>query len=357
MLAWGWSLLSDRHGRLGFCDLRLFNVALLSKQVWRLIHFKNTLCFKVLSSKYLASGYIFHRKNVDKLSYTWTSIATAAKTLANGFSWLVGDGISIKICNGNWGFEGLNGDSLCPTLLSDNEGLVSDLWNHNFTGWNNEKVCPRCGKEEKTLIYALKDYLKVRAILTLSDLDNRLLESDYSCGIDWIEDIMRILDMKVVADFFTTLWNSWNNRNNFIFWGQDEDAKTVWEKDKTLFREFKIHNLVNAPMLPITPACKKWDKPPCGFAKINFDVTVANEKMDYGVIVRDADGFVLVGSEGFKKAVMDIEWAKLMTFEGSMKVVGELNILKVVFEFDCANLVNRIKKKRARHYYFGTLCG
>ncbi|MBA0855421.1 hypothetical protein Goshw_013593 [Gossypium schwendimanii] len=206
-------------------------------------------------------------------------------------------------------------------------------------------VCPWCGKEEETLIHALKDCPKAQDILTLGGLDNRLLERDYSYCIDWIEDIMRTLDIKVVVDFFTTLWNSWNNKNKFIFRGQDEDAKTVWERAKTLCHDFRIHNLVNTPMLPITPTCKKCEKPPCSFVKINFDAIVANEKMGYGVIVRDADGFMLGGSGGFKEAVMDIEWAKLMAFEESVKVVGELNILKVIFESDCASLVNMIKKK------------
>ncbi|MBA0828434.1 hypothetical protein Goarm_013110 [Gossypium armourianum] len=175
---------------------------------------------------------------------------------------------------------------------------------------NFNKVYPWCGKEEETLIHALKDYPKAQDILTLGSLDNRLLERDYSYCIDWIEDIMRTLDIKVVVDFFTTLWNSWNNKNKFIFRGQDEDAKTVWERAKTLCHDFRIHNL-----------------------------------MGYGVIVRDADGFMLGGSGGFKEAVMDIEWAKLMAFEESVKVVGELNISKAVFESDCASLVNRIKKK------------
>ncbi|MBA0746912.1 hypothetical protein Gogos_009385, partial [Gossypium gossypioides] len=133
--------------------------------------------------------------------------------------------------------------------------------------------------------------------------------------------------MKAVADFFATLWNR-NNRNNFIFRGQDEDARTVWERAKTLCHDFRIHNVVNTPMLPITPACKKWEKPPCGFAKINFDATVSNEKMGYGVIVRDADGFVLGGSGGFKETVIDIEWAELIAFEESVKVAGDLNISK-----------------------------
>lgn len=131
--------------------------------------------------------------------------------------------------------------------------------------------------------------------MTIGGLDNKLLVGDYSCCIYWIKDVVRVLDMKAVTDFFTTLWNSWNNRNNFIFWGKKEDVRTIWERVKTLCHEFKIHILVNTLMLPITPTCKKWEKPHCSFAKINFSATILNEKTGYGVIVRDSNGFVLGG--------------------------------------------------------------
>ncbi|KAH1073593.1 hypothetical protein J1N35_025921 [Gossypium stocksii] len=53
---------------------------------------------------------------------------------------LVGDGTNTEIRNDYWGFEGLNEDSLCPTLLTNNERVVRDLWSHNHTDWNKEKV-------------------------------------------------------------------------------------------------------------------------------------------------------------------------------------------------------------------------
>ncbi|KAH1063883.1 hypothetical protein J1N35_028870 [Gossypium stocksii] len=93
---------------------------------------------------------------------------------------------------------------------------------------------PRCGVDKETLIHALKDCSTARAILSVGGLDNKLLIKDYYCCIDWMEDLMRVLDKKATADFVTTLWNSWNNRNNFIFRGKEDDAHVVWERAKTL---------------------------------------------------------------------------------------------------------------------------
>ncbi|MBA0809207.1 hypothetical protein Gohar_024879, partial [Gossypium harknessii] len=38
-----------------------------------------------------------------------------------------------------------------------------------------------------------------------------------------------------------------------------------------------------------------------------------------------------------------VEWAELVAFEESLKVASAINISKVIFESDCANLVNRVK--------------
>ena len=39
-------------GGLGFKDLESFNMALLEKQWWKVIHNEESLCFKVLKGKY-----------------------------------------------------------------------------------------------------------------------------------------------------------------------------------------------------------------------------------------------------------------------------------------------------------------
>ncbi|TYG79416.1 hypothetical protein ES288_D02G136700v1 [Gossypium darwinii] len=140
MLAWDKVCHPKGIGGLGFRDLRVFNLALLSRKVWRLLTIKDMLCYHLLSSKYFPSGYIFHPKVVDKQSYTWTSIATAIKAPENGFDWQVGAWNSIDIRNDNWGFEGLNGDLLCSTTLTMHERKVHDLWVNNHLSSNKERV-------------------------------------------------------------------------------------------------------------------------------------------------------------------------------------------------------------------------
>ncbi|KAG4114975.1 hypothetical protein ERO13_D12G077407v2 [Gossypium hirsutum] len=103
-------------GALGIRDVRLLNMALLGCQVWRLINNTDSLCFKVLSSKYFFDGNIFKAKMVDKASFTWSSIAKAAEVLKEGFGWQVGNGEEINIWADNWGMDGLNGEAIKQTF-------------------------------------------------------------------------------------------------------------------------------------------------------------------------------------------------------------------------------------------------
>ncbi|KAK5802262.1 hypothetical protein PVK06_029847 [Gossypium arboreum] len=165
-----------------------------------------------------------------------------------------------------------------------------------------KKECPKC------------NYPIASEILALGGLNNNLLVGDYAQCIDWVKDVMRVLDLKATFDFITTLWNSWNNRNNFIFRGKGEEARVVWERAVTLCHDFRIHNLVNKPLLLVTPVEKKWTKPPYGTLKINFDAVVSKKKIGYGLIAHDSD--------------MRASWAKLNTFEESLKFARALTSLK-----------------------------
>ncbi|KAK5839907.1 hypothetical protein PVK06_008761 [Gossypium arboreum] len=54
----------------------------------------------------------------------------------------------------------------------------------------------------------------------------------------------------------------------------------------------------------------KWEKPPKGFTKINFDTTVGENGIGYGAIARDDEGFVLGGGGGFIELRLSVEGAE-----------------------------------------------
>ena len=99
-----WSTLcsSKSIGAMGFRDINNFNDAMLAKQIWRLLHKKNTLLYKVFSAKYFLGGNILDAPTPTKCSYAWKSILQSRKVIQKGAIWRVGDGWRISIWEHSW---------------------------------------------------------------------------------------------------------------------------------------------------------------------------------------------------------------------------------------------------------------
>ena len=70
---------SKLDGGLGFRDFESFNLALLAKQWWRVLQNENSLCFKVLKSRYFPHLPAHRPGNVCNASYLWKSLMEGKK--------------------------------------------------------------------------------------------------------------------------------------------------------------------------------------------------------------------------------------------------------------------------------------
>ena len=99
-VAWRNLCLSKNNGGLGFKDIVNFNLALLGKQVWRLLHNTDSLLYKVFKSKYFPNCSILDDEVKTKGSYTWQSILRQVVRLEA--SWRIGNGESVIIRKDKW---------------------------------------------------------------------------------------------------------------------------------------------------------------------------------------------------------------------------------------------------------------
>ncbi|MBA0715854.1 hypothetical protein Golax_014734 [Gossypium laxum] len=175
------------------------------------------------------------------------------------------------------------------------------------------------------LLHALKDCPTSRVVLSIGGWSRSFMSKNYDHCIDCLEDWMWVLNKRAMGDLMTTLWNCWNNKNGYIFRGKEEEAQQIWERASNLNKEFRISNMLNEPLLSHNIVEKKWKKPPKGFIKINFDATVGENRIGYGTVVRDEEGFVLRGGEGFKEGRLSVEEAECVAFEESINVARRLN--------------------------------
>ncbi|XP_027177900.1 uncharacterized protein LOC113777055 [Coffea eugenioides] len=100
----GWGKLSEvkQNGGLGFRDLENFNLALLAKQLWRILTRPNLLVSKILKAKYFKGTSIWKMKGKRTDSWCWKSILSARSLLEEGMRKRVRDGKTIDIWKDRW---------------------------------------------------------------------------------------------------------------------------------------------------------------------------------------------------------------------------------------------------------------
>ena len=94
-----WSFLSwpKNERGMGFRDLRFFNLAMLAKQGWRLLHDRSSLLFQCFKARYFPRFNFLDAIESPNCSYAWKSMVAALPILKSGCCWRVGNGESIKV--------------------------------------------------------------------------------------------------------------------------------------------------------------------------------------------------------------------------------------------------------------------
>ena len=87
---------------IGFRMIHEFNLALLAKQLWRLVQFPDSLVSRVLRGKYYRLSSPLWIGTTDTPSYVWTSIIAARKLLRLGIKSKVHSGYEINVWEDLW---------------------------------------------------------------------------------------------------------------------------------------------------------------------------------------------------------------------------------------------------------------
>ncbi|XP_018463519.1 uncharacterized protein LOC108834691 [Raphanus sativus] len=101
-IAWDKICVPHDQGGLGFLDLHAFNIALLAKQLWRLIQFPNSLLARVLRGRYYNRSSPLEDRKVYSPSYGWRSIMAAKPLLKAGLRKTIGAGLNTFVWTEPW---------------------------------------------------------------------------------------------------------------------------------------------------------------------------------------------------------------------------------------------------------------
>ena len=214
------------EGGLGFKDLCKFNKVMLAKQVWRLIHDKESLFYKVFKAKYFPNCSIFEAKSSTG-SFAWKSILWSRDLIEKGSFWRIGNGKSVKIFKDAW-LPSPDGRINSPTLYLSPESTVDSLINVALSWWNINlidlcfypleatliKSLPLCSiplpdtlvwRAEKSGCYLVKSGYKLLCNFPLSDSNRPQVSDSMKCL--W----KSIWKMKVPGKIKHFLWRACTN--------------------------------------------------------------------------------------------------------------------------------------------------
>jgi hypothetical protein len=166
--AWWKLCYPKKEGGMGFRDFHSFNLAMLAKQVWRLIKDPGSLCARVLQAKYYPEGDILKAGPKAGSSFTWQSIVAGVTTFKRGYIWRVGNGEHINIWNDPW-----IPNSPSKKIFSARRGAV-------YTKVN-ELICPISGRWDERLLDELFEPVDKQRILQIP-LNNQGFEDFIAWG-------------------------------------------------------------------------------------------------------------------------------------------------------------------------------
>jgi hypothetical protein len=90
------------QGGMGFRDLKLFNLAMLGKQGWRLMVQLESLCARVLKGRYYHDSDFLDCSRRKKSSHTWRAVPAGRDVLKAGLIRRLGDGSHTRIWGDHW---------------------------------------------------------------------------------------------------------------------------------------------------------------------------------------------------------------------------------------------------------------
>ena len=101
------------EGSIGFKDIEAFNLALLGKQLWRMVTRKESLLARVYKSRYFSKSDPLNAPLGSRPSFAWKSIHAAQELLRQGTRAIVGNGASIEI----WQHQCLDSKPAKPAVV------------------------------------------------------------------------------------------------------------------------------------------------------------------------------------------------------------------------------------------------
>uniref|UniRef100_A0A803P3E2 RNase H type-1 domain-containing protein n=1 Tax=Cannabis sativa TaxID=3483 RepID=A0A803P3E2_CANSA len=153
-MSWDRLATPEEEGGMGFRHLHDFNLAMLSKQGWRLLCKPDSLAGRVYKAKYFPNSDFISSDLGNNPSFVWRSIWGAKELIRLGAARVIGDGRNTRILGSPW-LPSTDNKYVSSTHLGLRTHTVSSLFQPNMICWDADVVCDLFSPQEADLILGI----------------------------------------------------------------------------------------------------------------------------------------------------------------------------------------------------------
>ncbi|XP_021721016.1 uncharacterized protein LOC110688556 [Chenopodium quinoa] len=333
------SIFKIPEGGMGFRDLKVFNQALLAKQIWRLHTKPNTLTHAILKAKYFKNGSVLEAYGGYDPSYSWRSLWGSKSLLLEGLKWRVGNGVNIRVWLDAW----LPGEP--PTAVPvhdmnfDPELRVLELINEECGEWRGDLLQSLFSVQDRNLILQLPISYAMpedKLFWWPSKNGEYTVKSGYWLGrLGHVEGVANTLSENE-REAWKLVWNLGGppKLSHFI-WKTCKGSMPVKQELHRRHMLMMRNKLVreNGTLTPVYVTTV--------FSRLVLDYGIYAKKGVYvslGVVARDDRGKILLAAVRRYEGEWDVEMAEVRF---GMNLARRYGFKKIWLEGDAANVATR----------------
>uniref|UniRef100_A0A2N9IFR8 Uncharacterized protein n=1 Tax=Fagus sylvatica TaxID=28930 RepID=A0A2N9IFR8_FAGSY len=396
-------------GGMGFRDLAKFNDALLAKQVWRLVHNKTSLLYKVFKAKYFPRSTIMEARFPASASFAWKSICQARHVIRKGARWRVGNGNSIRVWHDRWIpipsagelveriFIPSEASLILSTILSSrapNDLLVwggcstteywrlfwKKIWSvkvpfkiRNFL-WRvcidalptlvklqrrtivSTACCSFCQAEDEDIMHALWTCPLLMPLWTRHKLTRKAVRCRYTSLLDVVGHLLEYDSDASLAEFAFMLWLVWQRRNKAMYQSELTNLDDIPLLAQRLLREYWAVNDQQQPVPQVSPK-QAWQPPTLLEFKANCDAALfpAHNMTSVGVVIRDGHGLPIATLCKRFHGLHAVDDAEALAVREAVQLARDVGLVEVEVEGDSLLIFNALKQQQECFASYGDI--
>ncbi|KAL0298976.1 UNVERIFIED_CONTAM: putative mitochondrial protein [Sesamum radiatum] len=370
---------------MGFRDLQAFNLAMLAKQLWRIISNPDSLLSRVLRARYFPHGQVLEA-SVRNPSFTcqqalhlnmcimdwnhalirsifWPEeadlIIKIPLSLLNGddfFCWHYMANAKFSVCSAYHVARDLV-DQTQPCTSSASSPVWKSIWNAKVPkkvqvfGWRlaqnvlptgvnlNHRMqedsfaCPLCHAEKDETEHAFLRCPYARQVWSLSQLRWALVSDSSTDSCAWMERLAKGIGYEEFDFFLIICWAIWWNCNRTLM------EHITLMPDELI--KFALHYLQTYCQVHASPenitfasAPARWSPPDTNWVKINFDGAIFQSTMELGigVVARDALGNCVGWISARQKRLAEPELAEAFAAREAISFAHSFHWQKIILK-------------------------